>query len=105
MATTIQQNLSTGRYAVALVGYRGWRRDSAIGDGITSATSALVTRCRTKAEAVRIAAELNESQPSVMAGSPDVPVYQALPYRRDDYLSRQDRANGSRDVDRRIAGV
>lgn len=103
--TTITQNLTTGRYAVALVGYRGWRRDSAIGDGITSATSALVTRCATKAEAAAIARDLNDAQPCVMPGSQDVPVYQALAYHRTDYLSRQDRDNGNRDVDRRIAGV
>lgn len=50
----LKQNVDAGTYAVAIVGYQAWRRDMAIGDGITSATSSLVTRCRTLKEAYRI---------------------------------------------------
>ena len=85
-----------------MVGYRGWRRDSAIGDGITAATSALYTRCATKNEATLLAKELNDALPSVIPGSQDVPVYEAIPYKKLDYISEQDRRNGDRDCDRRI---
>jgi hypothetical protein len=105
-ATTSKQNLTSGKYAVALVGYRGWGRDSAIGDGIKAALRALVTRCGTMAEAEAMAARLNEAQPLVLPGSQDVPVYEARRYHRDDYISRQDLAQaGGRDCDRRIAGL
>ena len=100
--TTIQQQLYSGKYAVALVGYKGWRRDSAIGDGITSAQCALVTRCDTKEQAKAIVDDLTSRLPAVGPGSNDVPEYAIRPYRRTDYLSRQDLRNGSRDVDRRI---
>lgn len=100
---TITQNVTSGRWAVAITGYRGWRRDAAIGDGITRATAALVTRCETKAEATELADALNGEQPAILPGTPDVPVYEARRYDRADYLSRQDRRqNGSRDCDRRI---
>lgn len=106
MATAIKQNVTSGRYAVAIVGYRGWRRDAAIGDGITSALNALVTRCQTKAEALALAGELNAAQPAIMPGSQDVPVYECRKYDRADYLSRQAREqNGNRDCDRRIVNL
>lgn len=99
----INQNVSNGKYAVAMIGYRGYRREAAIGDGVTSATAALLTRCETMEEAEKIAAELNYSQPAVRPGSQDVPVYAAMKYAKGDYLSRQAREqNGSRDADRRI---
>ena len=100
---TINQNVTSGKWAVAQVGWRGWRRDAAMGDGITSALNALLTRCETKEEAVALAAELNDEQPPVRAGSNDVPVYEARPYRKADYIGRQAREqNQSRDCDRRI---
>lgn len=100
---TILQNVTTGRYAVAMVGYRGWRRDSAIGDGITSALNALVARCATMAEAEEIAEAMNAEQPHAMPGSKDVPVYEARKYAKSDYIGRQAREqNGNRDADRRV---
>lgn len=99
----INQNVTSGKWAVAMTGYKGWHRESAIGDGITAALNALVTRCETKAEAEAIAAELNAAQPSVMPGSQDVPVYEACKYNKADYIGRQAREqNGNRDCDRRI---
>jgi hypothetical protein len=95
--------MKAGRYAVALIGTRGWNRDSAIGDGITSAHNALVSRHETRESAEAEARRLNEAQPHVMPGTQDVPVYDARPYRMDDYLSRQDRLNGRRRSDIRIA--
>jgi len=100
----IKQNLTSGQWAVAMTGYRGWRRTSALGDGITSAHNALITRCESRAEAEQLAARLNDG-PSMMPGQPDVPEYDARRYRRDDYLSRQSLRFGSRDIDRRIACV
>ena len=102
MKTEIKQQLHTGRYAVALVGYKGWRRDSAIGDGITLALHALVTRCNTREQAEAIVAELNAPLPRVTPGGQDVPEYAVRLYRTTDYLSRQARLNGDRDADRRI---
>lgn len=103
MTTTIRQNVTSGKWAVAITGWRGWRRDAAIGDGITSATAALVTRCETKAEAVELAAALNGEQPTILPGTPDVPVYEARRYNKSDYIGRQARLqNGNRDCDRRI---
>ncbi len=96
------QNITTGKWAVALVGYQGWRRDSAIGDGITSAQCALVTRCESRQQAEAIVAEMTATLPTVLPGSQDVPEYAVRAYRRTDYLSRQDLRNGSRDADRRI---
>ena len=96
------QNLSNGRFAVACVGYRGWRRDSAIGDGITAATMALVTRCETMAEAEAIAQARNDAQPGVMPGD-HVPVFEAVRYRKQDYIGSQNAGRGqTRDCDRRI---
>ena len=96
------QNITSGKWAVAIVGYKGWRRDSAIGDGITSAQCALVTRCESREQAEAIVAEMTAELPGVMPGDPEVPEYEARVYRRTDYLSRQDLRNGSRDADRRI---
>ena len=106
MTTTINQNVTSGKWAVAIVGYKGWRRDAAIGDGITSALNALITRCETKAEAEELAAALNAEQPSILPGSPDVPVYEARRYAKSDYIGRQAREqNGNRDCDRRIVHI
>ncbi len=103
MMTQIRQNVTSGKWAVAMVGHKGWRRDAAIGDGITAALNALLTRCDTKEEAERLAAELNDAQPAVLPGSQDVPVYEARRYAKTDYLSRQAREqNGGRDCDRCI---
>lgn len=96
------QNITSGKWAVAIVGYKGWRRDSAIGDGITSAQCALVTRCESRQQAEAIVAEMTATLPAVLPGSHDVPEYAVRAYRRTDYLSRQDLRNGSRDADRRI---
>jgi len=63
MMSTI--NPDRGPWAVALVGYRGWDRDMAIGDGITQALNALVSRHATKEEAEAAAKALNDSQPAV----------------------------------------
>lgn len=99
----IHQIFDSGKYAVAIVGFKGWRRDSAIGDGITSALSALVTRCATLVEAKSLAERLNNQQPRVRPGSVDVPVYAACKYLKSDYLSAQQRRNGqSRGCDRKI---
>ena len=101
--TSKPANLSTGRYAVALVGYRGWGRDSAIGDGITAATMALVTRCETMAEAEDIAQTRNDAQPGIMPGSQDIPVFEAVKYQKLDYIGSQNAGCGqTRDCDRRI---
>ncbi len=101
--TKIKQNVTSGKWAVAIVGYRGWMRDSAIGDGITSALNALVTRCETKKEAEILAAALNAEQPAILPGSQDVPVYEARLYAKSDYIGRQAREhNGNRDADRRV---
>lgn len=104
-AIELKQNLGSGKWAVALVGWSGWCRQMAIGDGITRATIALVTRCETSDEAERIAAELNDAQPGVLPGSPDVPVFESRKYDKMDYISDQDRRNGSRNCDRRIASL
>ncbi len=99
----MKQNVSQGNWAVAIVGYRGWMRDSAIGDGITTARSALITRVPTNEEADTIVARLTAALPSVLPGSPDVPVYAAVPYRRTDYIGRQQlECDGARDHYRRI---
>ena len=97
------QNITSGKWAVALVGYKGWRRDSAIGDGITSALNALVTRCETREQAEAIVSELAARLPAIMPGSQDVPEYEVRLYRKADYISAQARQyNGNRDADRRI---
>lgn len=101
--TKINQNLTSGKWAVAIVGYKGWCQSMAIGDGITSALNALITRCETKVEAVELAAALNAEQPSILPGRPCVPVYEARRYAKSDYIGRQAREqNGNRDCDRRI---
>ena len=100
-----KQNLTNGPWAVAVVGYRGWRRDSAIGDGITSALSAVLTRCRDRREAEVLAASLNAEQPTILPGTPDVPVYEARRYVQSDYLSRQAREQGGADMRRFIRSI
>jgi len=100
---TIKQNVTSGRWAVAMVGWSGWHRTAAIGDGITTARSALLTRCETQEEATSLAAALNAEQPAVRAGSNDVPVYKAVPYRKLDYLGKQAvQRHQTRDCDRNI---
>lgn len=100
---SLPRNLSSGRWAVACVGMRGWMQDMAIGDGITSALQSLFTRCETREEAEKLAEELNEAEPGVMPGSPSVFVFEAMPYKKTDYIGSQNRDRGqTRDVDRRI---
>lgn len=96
------KNVSRGKYAVAQTGWRGWRNSALIGDGITLAINALLTRCDTMADANRIAAEMNALHKEPRPGSPSIPVYAAKKYVKTDYLSRQDRRNGDRDCDQRI---
>lgn len=104
MTTTTKRELNRGRWAVALVGYTGWRRTSAIGDGITRALTALVGRYQSQSEAVAEAARLNaEYGGEPMPGEFDRPEFDARPYRIEDYLSQQDERNGYRPCDRRIA--
>jgi len=99
----LPRTLSIGRWAVAIVGMRAWRRDSAIGDGYTTATAALLTRCETEGEAVALAARWNAAQPAVLPGSQAVFVYASMPYRRADYIGRQNLSRyQARDCDRRI---
>lgn len=98
-------NTGSGKYAVAMTGYRGWQNNMAIGDGITSAQSALITRCETRAEAQKLAEELNDLQASVLPGSDSVPSYSAMPYDITDYLSADALRNGHRNADRRIATI
>jgi hypothetical protein len=103
-ATLTTRNLERGKWAVSMSGYRGWRRDSALGDGITSALHALVGRFETKEEAEAEARRLNDAQPHVLPGSSDVPVFEARRYDRTDYIPGQQlRTIGARDCDRRIA--
>ena len=98
------KNLDSGRFAVAIVGSRQWMSSAAIGDGITTATMALVTRCDSRAEAERIAGEENAKQPAILPGQGFAWVYAAVPYRRSDYIGRQNRERGqNRNCDRRIA--
>jgi hypothetical protein len=94
--TAMQQNLSVGDWAVVVDGYQGWRRDSAAGDGITSASMILVTRCLTRGEAESLASDLTKAQPHVMPGDQDVPTFAARPYRRSDLVSWQDSQNPPR---------
>ena len=101
--TPVQQNISSGRWAVAWSGYAGWRETALIGDGITSATACLVTRCSTRQAAEALAAALNAAQPEVLPGSFSVPTFDARRYRKRDYIGRQAwEQNGQRDCDRRI---
>ncbi len=99
----LPRNLDSGRYAVAVVGIKEWMRSSAIGDGITSASAALLTRCDSKREVEEIAAVANDLQPGLMPGQGVAWVYAALPYDITDYLSQQALRNGRRKCDRRIA--
>lgn len=100
----MNQNLSSGKWAVAVVGLRGWMRESALGDGITNALNALVTRMGTRQEAEAVAAKLNSATMAILPGGSDVCVYESRPYRRADYIGSQQLANGqNRDCDRRIA--
>ena len=103
---SITQNLSRGKYAVAIIGRVTWERDEAIGDGITTASMSLVTRCETLEQAKSLAAELNDLEPGVMPGSGGAWVFEAVPYRRNDYIGQQniDRSQ-TRDVDRRVANL
>lgn len=104
--TQARQNITSGRWAVAWIGMRGWRRYAAIGDGITRATACLVTRCGAKAEAQALAEALNDAQPGVLPGDPDVPAFECRPYVQRDYIADQAwNQNGQRDCDRRIMSV
>lgn len=93
-----------GKYAVAIVGYRGWHDDMSCGDGITAAHNILVSRHETMHAAEAEAARLTAAQKRpIMPGDPSQPIYEARRYAIADYLSEQDRArNGDRPVDRRI---
>lgn len=103
---TLNQNLTSGRWAVAIVGYREWRRESAIGDGITSALSALVTRCDSREEAEALAASLNAEQPAILPGTPAVPEYAAVQFDRSRFIGRQAREqNGIRSCDMRVVDL
>lgn len=99
------QNLTSGRWAVAVVGRQEWMRRSAIGDGVTSATMSLVTRCETKQEAEELADRLNDLEPGVMPQSGSSAwIFEAVPYKKTDYISGQNvRRSQTRDCDRQIA--
>lgn len=100
------QQLGRGMWAVAITGQRQWGRDSAIGDGITSATMSLVTRCETREEADRMVEELTDLQPGLLPGSGSAWVFSAVKYCRTDYIGQQniDRSQ-TRNCDRRIANL
>ncbi len=98
----LPKEIDRGRWAVAITGSRQWRFSAAIGDGITSATASLLTRCETEEEAEAIADAANDLQPSLLPGQGFAWVYQAMPYRIEDYLSQQSQRNGRRKCDRRI---
>jgi|ERR1700753_3218564 len=100
----VKVNLSKGNWAVAVTGMKGWRNDFAIGDGITKALNALVTRTETESEARDLARLLNSAQPEIRPGGQSVFVYEAMEYQKESYLSRQDLGLG-RDCDRRIARI
>lgn len=99
----LPRELNRGSWAVAIVGSKQWGCDMAIGDGITSAMSALVTRCKTQQEAEDIAATANDLQPGLLPGQGFAWVYVAHRYDITDYLSQQAQRNGRRKCDRRIA--
>ena len=100
------RNLTSGSWAVAISGMRGWCQDMAYGDGITTAFHALVERYVTRVQAVAEADRLNAMQPAVMPGGSSVMVFEARRYRRADYIGSQNLARGQdRDCDRRIAVV
>lgn len=95
--------LDRGPWAVAVTGSRQWMSNAAIGDGITSATAALVTRCETREEAEAIADAANDLQPGLLPGKGFAWVYTAMEYDITDYLSQQDQRNGRRSHFRRIS--
>ena len=96
-------DLGKGKLAVAIISLQGWEFNMPLGDDITQASIALVGRYATEEEAKAEAARLNDAQPAVMPGSQAVPVFAALKYVAGDYICSQDRRNGSRSCDRRIA--
>ncbi len=100
----LRRNINSGRWAVAIVGSRQWMSSAGIGDGITSAAAALITRCATKAEAEAIADAANDLNPGLLPGQGFAWIYAAVPYDITDYLSEQAQRNGRRKCDRRIAG-
>lgn len=91
------RNTASGRWAVAFDGIDQWRCSMAIGDGITKASMALVTRTETKAEAERIAERLRDMQPGLMPGRGAAYSVCVVRYCRRDYVSRQDRATMPRE--------
>lgn len=99
----LPRELNRGRWAVAIASSKQWRSSAAIGDGITSAAVALVTRCETRQDAEAIAAAANDLQPGLMPGQGFAWVYEAVRYDIADYLSQQAQRNGRRNCDRRIA--
>lgn len=101
---SLPRNYASGKWAVAVVGMRGWRTDFALGDGITAALQSLWTRCETREEAEALALRLNDAQPGVLPGSPLVFVFEAMKYNKLDYIGSQNRNLGqTRDCDRRLA--
>jgi hypothetical protein len=99
----LPRNYDTGKWAVAVKGYKQWGSSGAIGDGITSATASLLTRCETQAEAEAIADAANDLQPGLLPGQGFAWIHEAVRYDITDYLSRQDLRNGRRKCDRRLA--
>lgn len=100
---TIRVNLTSGNFAVAITGRRGYRTDYACGNGITEALNTLVTRCETREEAEAICAALNDSQPSEKPGCM-IDCHEVVAYRKTDYIGRQNRERGqTRDCDRQCA--
>lgn len=99
-----KQNIDNGRWAVAIVGSKQWMSEAAIGDGITTATMSLVTRCQSKAEAEELADKLNDLEPGLLPGQGFAWVFAAVKYTKTDYISRQNVQRGQiRNCDRRIA--
>jgi hypothetical protein len=82
-----------GNFAVAWTGWKDTEGSGGIGDGVKVASSELVTRCRTKAEAEALADKLNAEEGHPYPGAGMVRIFSALRYRREDYTSRQDREN------------
>lgn len=96
-------NLTSGKFAIAITGRRGFRTDFAVGNGITESLNTLVTRCDSREVAEALCAALNESQPSVRPGVV-IDCYDVMPYRKTDYIGRQNRSRGqTRDCDRQCA--
>lgn len=100
---SIRVNVSSGRWAVACIGSKQWMSEAAIGDGITSATSSLVTRCETREEAESLAEKMNDLEPGILPGQGFAWVFAAVKYSKSDYIGSQnwDR-NQRRDCDRRL---